>query len=285
MSSLPPVDTRSRPRLALIGLALVLTFLAGLALAAYLGRRYALFAPQGSPVAAVPARAAASPAPLPAAAPAPDFTVLAAREEELSARIAALEARLSTVGVDAEAAGARAGRAEALLAAAAARRALDRGQPLGWLEEQLRRRFPADVVAVDTVIRAARAPVTLEDLRLGFDAVAPELQTGAAAGFFPALRRELGALVVLRRTNSPSALPAERVARARRLLDSGQVEAALAEARTLPGAGRAAGWTAAAARYADARRALDRLEGAAVAGPETPLPAAPAPVTAGSARS
>ena len=47
----------------------------------------------------------------------------------------------------------------------------------------------------------------------------------------------------------------------------GQVEAALAEAQTLPGAGRAANWVAAARRYVLARRALDRLEDAAIAAP------------------
>lgn len=282
MSSLPPADPRSRPRLALIGLALVLTFLAGLALAAYLGRRYALFAPEQQPVAtAGSARpVAASPAAPASIAPQLDLATLSAREATLSAQLAALESRLSAVNADAQAAGAQAGRAEALLVAAAARRALDRGQPLGWLEEQLRLRFPADPVAVEQVARAARAPVTLEDLRLGFDAIAPDLQTGAAGGFLPALRRELGALIVLRRAGSPSAQPAQRLARTRRLLDGGQVEAALAEARTLPGAGRAANWTAAAGRYVEARRALDRLEDAAVAAPVAAAPAAarPAPL-------
>ena len=278
MSSFPPADTRSRPRFGLLGLALVLTFLAGLAVAAYGGRHLAWFQPRSVPVAvaqpATPVRAAQ-----PAAAPVPpvDLTTLSAREAALSAQLASLEARLPVISADVAAAGAQAGRAEALLVAAAARRAFDRGVPLGRLEDQLRVRCGgtnAGVVA--QVIQAARQPVTLEDLRLGFDAIAPELQTGAGAGFFPALRRELSNLVVLRRSGSPSPLPAERAARVRRLLDSGQVEAALAEAQTLPGAERAENWMVAARRYVRARRALDRLEDAAITVPVSlPAPVSP----------
>lgn len=275
MSSLPPADPRSRSRPALIGLVLVLTFLAGLAVAAWTGRRFGWFEPRRAPAAAASA-SAAPPRPAPARAPASDFATLTAREAALSARLGALEARVPAVTADAEAAGAQAGRAEAVLVAAAARRALDRGMPLGRLEDQLRLRFDGtDAGAVELVARAARMPVTLEDLRLAFDAIAPELRTGAREGFFPALRREIDTLVVLRRAGSPSPLPAERVARARRLLESGQVEAALAEARTLPGAARASNWMTAARRYVAARRALDRLEEAAIAAPSVAGPPGP----------
>lgn len=274
MSSLPPVDTRARPRYALIGLALVLTFLAGLAVAAWTGRRFGWFAPPVAPVAA-PQPSAAPTLPRPTVPPA-DLAMLTAREAALSAQLAELEARLPVIAADVTAAGAQAGRAEAVLVAGAVRRALDRGVPLGRLEEQLRLRFPNDAPTVETVVQAAGEPVTLEDLRLGFDAIAPELQSGARAGFLPALRRELGTLIVLRRAGSPSPLPAERVARARRLLDSGQVEAALAETQTLPGADRALNWTAAARRYVAARRALDSLEEAALAVPTIQVPTSPA---------
>ncbi|PAX07463.1 hypothetical protein [Sphingomonas lenta] len=276
MSSLPPVDPRSRPRYALIGLALVLTFLAGLAVAAWTGRRFGWFAPPAAPV--VAPQPSAAPAPPRPALPQADLATLTAREAALASQLAALEARLPVIAADVAQAGSQAGRAEAVLVAGAVRRALDRGVPLGRLEEQLRLRFPNDAPTVETIVQAAGEPVTLEDLRLGFDAIAPELQSGARDGVFPALRRELGTLIVLRRAGSPSPLPAERVARARRLLDSGQVEAALAETQTLPGAGRALNWTAAARRYVAARRALDSLEEAALA-----VPAVQAPVTPGNA--
>jgi hypothetical protein len=267
-----PVDTRSRPRFGIIGLLFVLTFLAGLAVAAWGARRFGWFAPDPAPVAVVQPAApvAARPAPAPAFIPAADLATLTAREAALAAQLATLEARLGAITGDAEAAGAQAGRAEALLVAAAARRLLDRGVPLGRVEQQLFQRFGStNPRAVEVVTAAARAPVTLEDLRLGLDAIGPELQTGSREGIWRALRREIDELVVLRRADAPRSLPVERFARARRLLDGGQVEAAVAEARTLPGAGRAGNWLLAAQRYLDARRALDVLEDAA-----TRLPAA-----------
>ena len=259
-----PVDPRSRPRYALLGLLLVAAFLSGLAVAAWAARRFDWFAPRP---AAAPAQAAPRipvvSLPLP-----PDLAVLAAREAALAARIAQLESRAAALGADAEVAGARAGRAEALLVAAAARRALDRGAPLGALEDQLRHRFGAlEPRALDAALRAAREPVTLEDLRLGLDAVAPTLQAGDGSDWARTLRRELGALVTLRRAGAPTPSPAERLARVRRLLDAGRVDAALAEAQTLPGAPRAAGWTSAARRYLLGRDALDRLEAAALSAP------------------
>ena len=271
-----PVDTRSRPRFGIIGLLFVLTFLAGLAVAAWAGKRYGWFAPDRAPVSVVQPAAPIAPQPSRAAAmPAADLATLTAREAALSAQLVALEARIAAITGDAVTAGAQAGRAEALLVAVAARRLLDRGVPLGPVEDQLRRRFGAiDPRAVAVVTAAARAPVTLEDLRLGLDAIAPELQTGSRQGIWRAFRREIGNLVVLRRADAPRAMPVERFARARRLLDGGQVEAALIETRTLPGAARAGNWMAAARRYVEARRALDGLEAVATAtaGPVVPGP-------------
>jgi hypothetical protein len=266
-----PVDTRSRPRYGILGLLFVLTFLAGLALAAYGGRRLGWFAGERTVAgASVVQPSGRAPAPIPVVAPPPpaDLATLTAREAGLSAQLSALEARAARLTADAAAAGAQAGRAESLLIAAAARRALDRGRPLGRIEDQLRLRFgTVQPRAVDIVAETARQPVTLEDLRLAFDAIAPDLQTGARSGALSAIGRELGQLVVLRHAGSPSPLPAERLARARRLLDGGEVEAALAEARALPGAGRAGAWFDAAVRYVQARRALDLLEDAAIATP------------------
>ena len=84
--------------------------------------------------------------------------------------------------------------------------------------------------AVGTIIQAAGAPVTIEDLRVGLDAIAPELATGAASdGWLTSFRREMGNLFVLHRADTPSPLPADRLTRARRMLQAGQVDAALAE--------------------------------------------------------
>ncbi|WP_375427407.1 hypothetical protein [uncultured Sphingomonas sp.] len=265
-----PIDMRSRPQFGIIGLLFVLTFLAGLAVAAWGARRFDWFAPDRAPETAARSTAPAVAQPLRPAAPMPadDLATLTSREARLDAQLTALEERVAATAGDAAQAGAQAGRAEALLLTVAARRLIDRGLPLGTTGERLRERFDGtNARAVEIVAAAAREPVTLEDLRLGLDAIAPELQTRSRGDVWRALRRELGELVVLRRADFPRSLPVERLARARRLLDGGQVEAALVETRTLPGADRAGKWLAAAGRYVETRRALDALEDAAVTPP------------------
>ncbi len=219
-----------------------------------------------------------------------DPAALASREATLAGQLTALEARTAAVTSDAAMAAAQAGRAEGLMVAFAARRALDRGVGLGYLEEQLRNRFGAvQPRAVGAVIEASRQPVTLEDLRQGLDAIAPGMSSVSSEGWWTSLRRELGGLVVLRQAGTPSPRPADRLARARRLLEGGQVEAARAEVVRLPGAGDAGNWIEAADRYVTARHALDQIESAAIMGqaskptvasatptPEAELPAMPA---------
>lgn len=225
----------------------------------------------------------APPQPAAGVAPAPvDPATLQTRADTLAAQIAALEARGAQLAADAAAAGGQAGRAEAVLVVSATRRALDRGQPLGYLEEQLRERFAArEPVATEAVIAAAHAPVTLEDLRQGLEANANELVAGGDGDILANLRRELANLVIVHRADLPSPHPTSRLTRARRLLDGGQVEAALGEVRRLPGASRAHDWQTAARRYVAARRGLDRLEAAALLTPPiTRAETAPPPGTA-----
>jgi hypothetical protein len=206
---------------------------------------------------------------------------LASREATLAGQLTALEARTAAVTSDAANAAAQAGRAEGLLIAFAARRALDRGVSLGYLEEQLRTRFgTVQPRAVTAVIEASHAPVTLESLRQGLDAIAPEIATASSDDWWTSLRRELGGLVVLRQAGTPSPRPADRLARARQLLANGQVEAARAEVVRLPGAGDAGNWIQATDRYVSARHALDLIENAAIMGQAskpTVAAAAPAP--------
>lgn len=257
------------------GVALgILAFLAGLAVMALVATRYGAGAgstkpvatvtlpvgPGGqSPVVIVPGKSTAT-------LPAIDLDALSAREAELSAKLAALEARSGAIDRSSAEAAHHATRAEGLMIAFAARRAIDRGLNLGFLEGQLRTRFgTTQPRAVATVVQAAREPVTLEDLRSALDGVAPELMTGASStGWWTSFKHEIGNLVVLRRAGTPSPLPVDRVARARRLLEAGLVEAALAEVARTPGAPRAERWTVAARRYIAARAALDTLESAAI---------------------
>lgn len=208
------------------------------------------------------------------AAPAVDPAALVSREAALAAQLTTLEARTATVATDAAAAGAQATRAEALMVAFATRRAIDGGTGLGYLEEQLRTRFvAAQPRAVAVLIQAARTPVTIEDLRQGLDAIAPDLQSAGGRDWFADTRRELRNLIVLREEGTPSTAPADRLARGRRLLDDGRVDAARTEIARMPGAAQAGNWLAAARRYALAHQALDVIETAAILGQANGVPA------------
>lgn len=197
-----------------------------------------------------------------------DIATLAAREQTLAARLDALDARLAVTDADARVAAGYAARAEGMMLVFAARRAIERGQPLGFVNGELRSRFGAtEPDAVASVIRAESEPVTLEDLRFALDRIAPRLSTAApGADWWDAVQREIAGLVIIRKESSPSPHPRERLLRARRLLSQGHVEATLAEIARLPGAQGAESWMAAAGRYIETRRALDVLETAAIQG-------------------
>lgn len=265
----------------LIAIAVIIAFLLGLGAMTLLTKGYSRWfgtepAAQATPLPASalqaeqPAATAFSPAaPLSASgAQTADLDQLGAREVAMTGRIAELEARLANTATAARAASGDANRAEGLLIAFAARRALDRGLGLGYIEGQLRERFgPTQPQAVATVIAAARRPVTLEDLREGILAITPQLKTGNTTdGWWASLRREVSDLIVVRRDNTPSPRADDRLVRARRMLDAGQVDGALAEIARLPGAEAGDRWIAAAKRYTEARRALDGIETAAILG-------------------
>lgn len=188
----------------------------------------------------------------------------------LTTRVAELEQRLSRITLEAASASGNASRAERLLVALAARRALDRGMPLDYLDAQLRLRFGDDKPnAVNTIIETARNPITLEQLRARLEGLAPQLigRSADGGGFWTALRREMSELFVIRRADTPSTRAAERLDRARRYLAGGQVDQAVKEVQTLPGAAAANDWLIDARRYNEARRALDVIETAAILEP------------------
>ncbi len=191
------------------------------------------------------------------------------RQVALAARVGELEDRLSRINVQAQAASGNAARAEGLLIAFAARRALDRGSPLGYIEDQLRLRFgDAQPRAVRTVINAAERPVTLEELNAELKDIGPSLMTGSkGSGWWVDLQREMSSLFVLRKEGTPSPAPEQRLQRAERFLEAGNVEAAIAEVQRLPGEEVGAEWLEKARRYNEARRALDVIETAAILEP------------------
>ena len=192
-------------------------------------------------------------------------------------RVATIESRLDQIDARAAAASGDADRAEGLLIAFAARRALDRGQPLGYLEGMLRERFGnSDATSVAQIIAASQRPVTLPQLQDELQALKATLVThDPDEGLWQGFKHELGSLFVVRRADQPSTIPADRFSRAEHALEQGQVDAAAAEVARMPGRARALDWLAQARRYVMARNALDRIETAALLKP----PATPAPLT------
>lgn len=186
----------------------------------------------------------------------------------LDQRIAAAEQRIARLDLQAQAAAGNAARAEGLLIAFSARRALDRGNDLGFLADQLRLRFgDAMPNAVETVVVFGRSPITIDQLIAQLDGMAPDLAANNRRFSWQQLRGELSQLFVVRNETTPSPQPRRRLERARLFLQSGRVEAAVAEVRNLPGAANASAWIRAAQRYAGVQNALDLIETAAVLEP------------------
>jgi hypothetical protein len=263
-----PAPERRRSLLPLLILTL-LAFALGVALTVWawpqVQRRWGEAQPAAMP--ATPARQAPAVSPLNADA-----------ARMLDSRVVQLEERLTRITVEAQAASGNASRAEGLLIAFAARRALDTGAPLGYLEGQLRLRFgQGQPRAVAAIINAAREPITLVDLRAGLNAVSDRVShVPADAGWWTAIEREARELVTIRKATTPSARPEMAMERALRYIDGGRVAAALAEVERMPGRAAADRWMQAARRYMEARRALDLVETAAILEPR-PLGATPAP--------
>lgn len=199
-------------------------------------------------------------------APPPPAAVI---ETIVDQRIDRIEEKVNDIGARAEAATGEAHRAEGLLVAFAARRAIDRGAPLGYLEGMLRERFGVvEPQSVALVISAARQPVTIDKLRDELDALVPQLSTGSSdEGWWDGFRRELAGLIVVRKATAPASAPLDRVARAQADLAAGRVDAALVEVARMPGRKAAENWVSEARRYVQARTALDSIESAALLQP------------------
>jgi len=277
-----------RPLWSLLALPIV-AFVAGVAAMGWLLARSGTAAAFLG-VASAPPAAAAAPAPeldpavavdrepvaeTPAEGPPGERLVI---DPETTRRVNRLEERLALLDLQSRAAVGNADRAEGLLVAFAARRAIDRGVALGYIETLLRQRFAAtEPQAVATVLTVARQPVTVQSLQKSFQEVAPHLSGGGQGqSWWAAFKTEMAGLVTIRRENTPSTQPAERLRRAGQSLEAGQVEVALLEVLRLPGHERADRWIADARRYVAAHRALDRLESAALLEPRGPMPQPPA---------
>ena len=189
----------------------------------------------------------------------------------LENRVLDLEQRVVRVQVAAESASSYANRAEAIMVAFAARRTLDAGTKLDYLEGQLRLLFgDAQPKAVATIINAAADPVTINKLRAGLDDINGIVAKGdTREGWVSATMRSLGSMVTLRSAGAPAPEPDQRLARARRAVEAGQIEDAIKELSALPPQPAISQWLEQARRYNEARRALDVIEQAAILEPRT----------------
>jgi hypothetical protein len=258
--------------------ALILPLIAFLLGLAAMGWLLANWSAAASFIGVRPPPAQAAPAPV-RPVPAPPVSIGGEQQTllidpEMQRRVNQLEQRIAEIDSQSREAVGNADRAEGLLVAFAARRALDRGVALGYLEGLLRQRFgDTQRQAVATIITTSRQPVTLEELQEGLQEVGPDLAGGAKnQDWWTAFRTELNGLVTVRKAGTPSTMPAERLRRATRRLESGQVDVALAEVLRMPGRENAADWIADARRYVAARRALDTIETAALLEPRMAPP-------------
>jgi hypothetical protein len=249
----------SWPARLLVGLVLIIV---GAAAAVW---ALAHYQPAARFLGVVPAQSAAVLPPRPVMSPSPAAAEPAQADP---AKMADLEARLARVENATQRAEGFAGRADALVVAFAARRAIDRGVALGYLEPLLIDRFGAlHQGAVATILTAGRQPVRLNDLSAQYEALGPELRRGGPQeSWWSGIKRGFGSLVEVHRADRPAMNADARYNRALQRLGTGDVDQALAETMRLPGASRAGEWTAKARRYIAAHRALDEIESAALLG-------------------
>ncbi|MXO74267.1 hypothetical protein GRI40_03395 [Altererythrobacter aerius] len=264
---------RAGPSIKPLLFAVLAAFLLGAAVTGYLAWK-GVFAPRAVPI--EPADTATTAAVVPAPSPTPSVSETASaaveRVEEVQGgidqRLAAAEQRIARLDLQAQAAAGNAARAEGLLIAFATRRALDRGEPLGYLADQLRLRFgDAQPNSVRTVIAFSENPVTLDVLLARLDGLEPNLRNVSTQPLFTRLQNEISSLFVIRRESAPSPQAGKRFERARMFLESGRISRAIAEVEKLPGSASATNWIADARRYDRAREALDLIETAAVQEP------------------
>jgi hypothetical protein len=178
--------------------------------------------------------------------------------------LAALEARLAKLET-VSGASTSSPRAEAMLTAFAARRAIDRGLSLGALEPLLSQHFGATQPrAVAVVIDAARHPINSSQLLTEFASIKSNFtERPSEQGWWDSLTSGLTQLVTIRDENAPSADPQLLIAEADQLLGQGRVEQALALIAKTPNRAAASEWTSRARRYVETQRAIDLIEDSA----------------------
>jgi len=187
----------------------------------------------------------------------------------LETRLALLEERFSRIDFEADAASGNAARAEGLLIAFAARRLVERGEPLGYVSDQLQLRFgDAQPRAVETIVAFARKPVTVDELGARLEALTPDLtDTSQNLNFWQRTRQEVVSLFRVRSDSPKLVAPQARIDRARLMLSARRIRTAIDEVERLPGAEAANTWIADAQRFQQVEQALDLIETTAMLEP------------------
>ncbi len=212
-------------------------------------------------------------APTPSAPLAPEAlpNTLIASQTTLDARIVAAEQRLDRLDMQAAAAAGNAARAEGLLVAFAARRVIERGASLGYLEDQLKLRFgDAQPRAVATLITTARNPVTLDQLTARLQMMAGHIsEAPSSETLWDRTRHQLSSMLTIHRDIASGPTPTARLDHALAALREGAIDTAITDVQRLPPTRETTAWMADARRYAEAQAALDRIETAALLEPHT----------------
>lgn len=255
----PYVPPRRPPRLAALVLVALLGFGAGAGGVGWLAWH------EGLTLADLTGLPITRPRPTPVA----DDPRLLTTAGVLDTRLSGLEQRMARIDTQAALAAGNAARAEALLVAFAARRAIDRGVPLGYLEEQIRLRFgDALPLAVNTVIASGKPPLTLDQLYAQLDQNAAKIAGSARTeSGWERVKREFSGLFTIRKGDANGGDAQAQLNQARLALRMGRVEEAAAIVQRLPGAADAQGWLAAAHHYAEVQHALDLMETTALLEP------------------
>jgi len=196
------------------------------------------------------------------------------KTDAVVAKVQELEKRIESIGnIETSSAGYPAPQND-VATALRARRAIESGASLGYIENQLGQRFGDRFPqAVDAIGNLAQSPVTLSELR---DDIARNgsrmIGRGSDASIWERFNLELDELFMLRKRGDASTSPAHILQLAEENIGKGDLAEAIKKIQELPENNATKSWLEVAQRYQNANNALDILERAALAAPTaTPL--------------
>ncbi len=190
-------------------------------------------------------------------------------DNDVAAKVEALEKRVAQIDSQDGTAVAFSPPQGGVATALRARRALDSGASLSFIQTQLTQRFGDRYPqAVDALQQLASEPVTLDELRDDLarrgDAI---IGRGGEAGLWSRIQLELGELFMLRERGESPTSPAHILQRAGEDISKGDLKGAIEKIASLPKNDASGAWLESARRYQNAKDALDRIERGALSQP------------------